>query len=109
LITTKNTVNVVASCATVPRLVSSFSKHFSQFSILLPVLLVVSLKSPLASCAPAHSVQNSRAYTHLSGQVNSLKPSDHTHLGLFTSWSLHSPLGCQRPSGCPLIRCYSSI
>src|SRR6218665_278617 len=44
-----------------------------------------------------------RAYLHTA-------PSDRMHLGLYTPWSLQSPLGCQRPSGCyPHVQCYCSI
>ena len=57
--------------------------------------------SPLASCAPAHSVQNSNTYVPLSARGSSFIPSDLMYLGLYTPRSLRSLLGCQRPSRCP--------
>src|SRR5678815_3785744 len=66
--------------------------------------------SPLASCAPAHSVQNSHTYVQLSARGSSFKPSGLMHVGFYTPWSLCSPLGRQRPPGCPShARCNCSI
>lgn len=57
------------------------------------------------------SAFSSKAY-HLCATVwwvSSFMPSDRMHLGFFTPWSLHSPLHCQRSSGCNLhVQCYCS-
>ena len=72
--------------------------------------LLDSGNSPLAFCAKAHSVQNANTYVQVSGRDSSFISLDLMHLSLFTPWSLSSPIGCQRPSGCsPKAQCYSSI
>src|SRR6218665_58323 len=58
-------------------------------------------KTPLALGHQEHTVQNSNTYAQLYNQVSSFILSVLlVYPSLFTSWSIHSPLDCQRRSGC---------
>lgn len=65
----------------------------------------------LSAIKSIHVVQNSNTYAQLYNQVSSFILSVLlVYPSLFTSWSIHSPLDCQRRSGCyPLAQCYYSI